>query len=75
MTRRDTAITFSNPAFGSYLPTGKGLFAFQTIEDILAAVDEIEHDYAGNCRAARQIAEEYFAAEKVVGSLMERARL
>jgi len=62
-------------AFSSYLPTGKGLFAFQTLEDILAAVDEIEADYAGNCRAAREIAEEYFAAEKVVGSLMEQARL
>jgi hypothetical protein len=61
--------------FGSYLPTGKGLFSFQTMEDILAAVDEIESDYAGNCRAARDIAEEYFAAEKVVGSLMKRAGL
>ncbi len=29
----------------------------------------------GNCRAAREIAAEYFAAEKVVGSLMERAGL
>jgi len=62
-------------AFGSYLPTGKGLFAFRTLQDILAAVDEIESDYAGNCRAARAIAEEYFTAEKVVGSLMERAGL
>jgi hypothetical protein len=62
-------------AFGSYLPTGKGLFSFQTMEDILAAVDEIESDYAGNCRAAREIAAEHFAAEKVLGSLMKRARL
>lgn len=62
-------------AFGSYLPTGKGLFAFRTMEDILAAVDEVESDYAGNCRAAREIAAEYFAAEKVVGSLMQRAGL
>lgn len=62
-------------AFGSYLPTGKGLFAFQTMEDILAAVDEIESDYEGNCRAAREIATEHFAAEKVLGSLMSRAGL
>jgi hypothetical protein len=62
-------------AFGSYLPTGKGLFAFQTMEDILAAVDEIESDYVGNCRAAREIAAEHFAAEKVLGSLLQRARL
>jgi hypothetical protein len=64
-----------NTGFENYLPTGKGLFAFQTMEDILAAIDEIESDYAGNCKAAREIASEYFAAEKVLGSLMERARL
>ncbi len=61
--------------FSKCLPTGKGLFAFRTMEDVLAAIDAIESDYEGNCRAAREIAEEYFAAEKVVRSLMERARL
>ena len=45
------------------------------MDDILAAVDAIETDYAGHCRAARELAEEYFAAEKVVGSLMQRAGL
>jgi hypothetical protein len=61
--------------FRKFLPTGKGLFGFRTIEDVLAAVDAVESDYDGNCRAAREIAAEYFAAEKVVGSLMERAGL
>lgn len=59
--------------FSKFLPTGKGLFTFSTIDDVLAAVDEIESDYEGNCRAAREIAEEYFAAEKVLDSLMNRA--
>lgn len=61
--------------FSKFLPTGQGLFPFQTTEDILAAVDAVESDYAGNCRAARDIAAEYFSTKKVVGSLMERARL
>jgi hypothetical protein len=61
--------------FSKFLPTGKGLFAFTTMDDVLAAVDAIESDYQGNCRAAREIAAEYFAAEKVVGRLMERAGL
>ncbi|HEX8251313.1 MAG TPA: hypothetical protein VF599_24280 [Pyrinomonadaceae bacterium] len=61
--------------FSKFLPTGKGLFSFRTMEDILAAVDEIESDFEGNCRAAQEIANEYFSAEKVVGSLMERAGL
>jgi hypothetical protein len=61
--------------FSKFLPSGKGLFGFKTMEDILSAVDNIETDYEGNCRAALEIAREYFAAEKVVGSLMERAGL
>ena len=46
-----------------------------TLDDILAAVDAIESDYAGNCVAAREIAAEFFSAEKVIGSLMDRAGL
>jgi hypothetical protein len=61
--------------FSKFLPTGKGLFGFKTMDDILKAVDAIESDYAGHCRAARDIAAEYFAAEGVVGSLVERAGL
>jgi hypothetical protein len=61
--------------FSNCLPTGRGLFAFQTIEDALAAVDAIESDYEGNCRAAREIAQEYFAAEKVLAKLMQQAGL
>ena len=60
-------------AFATYLPTGKGLFSFQTMDDILVAIDAIESDYEGNCRAAREIAAEHFAAEKVLQSLMARA--
>jgi hypothetical protein len=61
--------------FENYLPTGKGLFAFQNMQEILAAVDEIESDYEGNCKTAREIAGEYFAAEKILGKLMQEAGL
>jgi hypothetical protein len=61
--------------FSKFLPTGKGLFGFSTVDDILAAVATIESDYAGHCRAAREIASEYFAAERVLDSLLARAGL
>jgi hypothetical protein len=61
--------------FSKFFPSGKGLFGFKTMDDILTAVDAIESDYAGHCRAAQEIAAEFFAAEKVVGSLMKRAGL
>ncbi|MDA8377761.1 MAG: hypothetical protein M0Z50_12050 [Planctomycetia bacterium] len=58
--------------FSHHLPIGRGLFSFQTMDDILNAVDAIESDYVGHCRAAREIAEEYFAAEKVLGDIMDQ---
>ena len=61
--------------FSKLYGAGRGLFGFRTMDDILAAVDAIESDYAGHCAAAREIAAEVFGAEKVVGSLMQRAGL
>jgi hypothetical protein len=61
--------------FSRFLPIGRGLFAFRTMDDIVAALDAIATDEEGHSRAAREVAAEYFAAEKVVGSLMARAGL
>jgi hypothetical protein len=61
--------------FSKFLPTGRGLFAFTTMDDILAAVDAIEADYETHSRAAREIAAEYLSAEKVLGKLMKQAGL
>ena len=68
-------VVTQDTAFGNILPTSYGLFAFRNMENILTAIDTIERNYEGHCRAAREIAEEYFAAEKVLGSLMERVGL
>jgi hypothetical protein len=61
--------------FSKFLPTGKGLFGFGNLSDILAAVEEIEKDYDGNCEAARETAAEYFAAERVLEQLLTEASL
>ena len=52
------------------LPTGRGLFGFSTMDDILAAVDAIDSDYPLHCRAAAEIAREYFNYDVVLGRLM-----
>jgi hypothetical protein len=62
-------------AFDKVLPTGLGLFSFKSLEEIVAAFDAIESDYNRHCRAARELAAEYFAVEKVLSSLMEKLRL
>jgi hypothetical protein len=57
-------------AFSRILPTGEGLFAFQSAEDILAAIAKIAADYKRHSRAALAVAEEYFKAEKVLGAVL-----
>jgi YHS domain-containing protein len=57
--------------FGSVLPTGEGLFAFRTVDDILAAFDTVNSDYERHSRAAREIAEQYFKAEIVLTQVLD----
>jgi hypothetical protein len=56
--------------FSRYLPTGAGLFAFETDGDVLAAIDEIRRDYPRHAQAARQIATDIFDAGKVLPRLL-----
>jgi hypothetical protein len=61
--------------FGSVLPTGEGLFAFNTIDEILTALENINSDYDRHSRAARAIAEEYFRAETVLAAVLDKLGL
>ena len=58
--------------FSRFLPTGDGLFAFDTTEEACAGIDAVVGDYARHSRAARAIAEEYFDASSVLPQLLER---
>jgi hypothetical protein len=59
--------------FDRILPTGLGLFAFTTMDDVLGAMDALARDYRGHARAARKIAGEYFQAERVLDDLLAGA--
>jgi len=61
--------------FTEYCPVGRGLFDYTTRDEALAGVDAIESDYAAHSRAAREIAVEYFAADRVIGKLLADAGL
>src|SRR5262249_44643855 len=56
--------------FSEFLPTGEGLFAFRTAEDVLAGIDAIYADYPRHARAARRIAEAYFDSDVVLTRLL-----
>jgi hypothetical protein len=58
--------------FGDWLRADRGVLRFSTVDEAKAAIEAVDGDYAAHCRAARDIAETYFAAEPVLGALIER---
>ncbi|HYE61497.1 MAG TPA: hypothetical protein VD997_05845 [Phycisphaerales bacterium] len=61
--------------FERHMPTGRGLFAFSSMEDILVAIDAIESNYEAHSRAAAEVAESHFGSDAVLASLLARAGL
>ena len=57
--------------FSSYLPTGEGLLAFETVEAAVEAIEEVRGDYERHRRAARGLAEDLFDSDKVLSRLLE----
>lgn len=51
-------------------PIGEGLLTFATLEEAVAGVEAINRDYARHCRAARELALEYFDSDEVLARLL-----
>jgi len=56
--------------WSKFYPAGRGLLAFSTLEEATNAIASVERDYASHCRSAREIAAEYFDADKVLKKLL-----
>ena len=61
--------------FGRFLPIGEGLFAFNTEDEAADALQAIASDMDRHSRAAREIAREHFAAERVLSDMLNAASL
>jgi hypothetical protein len=66
-------VVVQNTGFSEWLPTGNGLLAFNTREEAIAGLNDVNARYEFHCRAARALAEEYFDARLVLSSLIDRA--
>lgn len=60
---------------GKLYPVGRGLFDYSDYDEALAGIDAIAADYTGHSRAARELAREYFAPDRVLGPLMAECGL
>jgi hypothetical protein len=56
-----------------WLPIGEGVLTFSDMTEAVAGIERINVDYDLHCRAARRIAEQYFACARVLPPLLETA--
>jgi hypothetical protein len=59
--------------WSKYIPAGEGLLAFNTMEESVKGIDEINRNYEKHQKAARAIAEKYFDAKIVCADLLTQA--
>jgi hypothetical protein len=66
-------VVVQETGFSASLPTGQGVLSFTAVEEAVQGVAAVRQQYSVHCRAAREIAHEYFAAEKVLSKLLSEA--
>jgi hypothetical protein len=59
--------------FESHLPAGEGLLSFETLEQAIQGIEEINGNYNRHCRVAKEIAETFFDYRKVLPEMLETA--
>jgi len=64
-------VVAQDTGFPGLLPSGEGLHAFVTVEQAVTAIEEVRSDYQRQRLAARAIAEEHLASDRVLTRLLE----
>ena len=66
-------VAVQDTGFSNVLPVGEGLLTFTTVEEAVAAINEIEANYPRHAKTARALAMEYFDAPRVLTRLIDEA--
>lgn len=64
-------VLVQDTGFGSTVPVGEGLLAFDSMASAIRGADALATDYSLHSRAARRLAEEYFDSDRVLGRMIE----
>lgn len=64
------AVVLQDTGWSAFLPTGKGFFAFNNIEEAKNAIEEINKDFVRHGQWAKDIVHEYLDAPKVIKKLL-----
>jgi hypothetical protein len=57
--------------FSEWMETGVGVLSFESEEQALAAIDDVNSDYNTHCKKAIELAHEYFDGEKILKQLIK----
>lgn len=63
-------VIMQETGFSNLLPTGKGLFSFSNVDEVVAAVETINADYEQQREGAAELAREYFGYEVVLKRML-----
>ena len=66
-------VVVQETGFSRHLPTGEGVLPFTTLDEAVAAVAEVDANYARHVDAARAVIESHFDARQVLARLVEQA--
>jgi hypothetical protein len=66
-------VVVQDTTFGDVLPVGEGVLTFQTVEQAIEALEDVDRWYDEHCRAARDLAESRFATDCVLPMLLSQA--
>lgn len=64
-------VIVQDTGFSDFLPTGKGLLTFSSLDEAVEKIQKVNCDYSDHCLQARKIAEEFFDSTKVLAELLQ----
>lgn len=65
-------VLVEDTGLADWLSVGRGVVMFADLDEAVRGIASITGDYEEHCRTARAIAEEFFAAERVLSQLLEQ---
>jgi hypothetical protein len=66
-------VVVQDTGFSGVLPTGTGIVSFSTLQEAVDGILDVESRYDIHCRAAREIAEEFFDSSLVLSRLLDES--
>jgi hypothetical protein len=64
-------VVVQDTGFSSVLPSGAGMFAFNTPDEAVTAIEAVESNYTQQAQSAVQFASEYFDSRHVLNQLLD----